>query len=225
MQPRLLHFSPPTQCDLHTWVHHHGTSSACARLAIWVIHGGMLWLTSNSPAGKTHLIHSLQQAHPELAVVTPSTSLPALKQVSTWLETLDSHAYWCIDLPAGLMPHNTGLAIFHMIERAKAMNTALLIAWHCPDDKLAPLELASRMRMMEQTCIAPPESDEDLRMVLRAVAKQLQWDISESLINVMINYLPRDLNSQIQALRHLEAASAEERVRISQAWAREKLNV
>jgi len=192
---------------------------------MWMIHGGMLWLTSNSPAGKTHLIQSLQQAHPELAVVMPSASLPALTQVSSWLATLEHHAYWCIDLPAGEISHNTGLAIFHMIERAKSMHAALLIAWHCPDDELAPPELASRMRMMEQTQLSPPESDDDLRLVLRAVAQQLQWDISESFLKVMLNYLPRDLNTQIQALRHLEAASAEERVRISQAWAREKLNV
>jgi len=192
---------------------------------MWMIHGGMLWLTSDGPAGKTHLIQSLQQTHPELAVLTPSASLPALTQVSSWLETLEKHAYWCIDLPAGAISHNTGLAIFHLIERAKSMRAALLIAWQCPDDELAPPELASRMRMMEQAHIFPPESDDDLRLVLRAVAQQLQWDISESFLKVMLNYLPRDLNTQIQALRHLEAASAEERVRISQAWARERLNV
>jgi len=223
-QQRLLFTSPITP-GYHTWIHHQGTISACTRLAMWLNNGGILWLKSDSPAGKSHLLRALQEEYPQLACLQIQPALPALQQVAAWLEILEKHTFWSIDLPAHGLPEHTATALFHLIERAKTMARPLLIAWRCEDHDLAPAELASRMRMMEQICIAPPESDDDLHNVLKAAAHQLHWDMPDKLIKVMITHLARDLDSQLSALKHLEAASQTERAHMTQAWARQKLNI
>jgi len=78
---------------------------------------------------------------------------------------------------------------------------------------------------MEQVKIRAPEGDEDLALVLQATARQLHWDIPNALIKVMIQHLPRDLTVQMDALYRLEAASLEERARLTQAWAKKKLKL
>jgi len=225
MQQQRLQLSAPALPPYHTWVHHQGTALACARIAVWFIEGGIIWLKSDIPAGKSHLLQALKQEHPQLACVHVSAKLTPLKQVAIWLEHLEAHAFWSVDLPAGALPHTLAIALFHLIERAKEMNRPLLIAWRCHDDALAPAELASRMRMMEQVHISPPERDPDLRAVLQAVGKQLHWDIPENFLKVMLSHLARDLETQIQALKHLEAASLEERARMTQTWAKQTLNI
>jgi hypothetical protein len=192
---------------------------------MWLIHGGALWLKSDAPAGKSHLLRILQKEHGYLGVVHINPALPSLKQVDTWLQTLDTYAYWSMDLPAGKLAYAQAIAVFHLIERAKIMNRPLLISWRCKDKQLAPDELASRMRMMEHIDILPPQNEHELSQVLQAVAKQLHWDIPEALLTVMRTHLPRDLESQIQALKHLEAVSVAERAHMSQAWAKQTLHV
>jgi len=223
-QQRLL-FTLPITPGYHTWVHHEGTASACTTLAIWLKDGGILWLKSIDPAGKSHLLRALLEEYPQMACAKLQVELPALEQVASWLEILESKALWSIDLPAGRLSEELSIALFHLIERAKVMGRPLLIVWRCADDLLSPAELASRMRMMEQIEIFPPESDADLYRVLKAAAQQLCWDIPEQFIKVMLMHLPRDLETQLSALRYLEAASQTERSRMTQAWARQKLNV
>ncbi|MDQ6956491.1 MAG: hypothetical protein Q9M21_04770 [Mariprofundaceae bacterium] len=223
-QQRLL-FTLPITPGYHTWVHHQGTMTACTRLAVWLNEGGTLWLKSDSPAGKSHLLRALQEEYPQLARLQVQPALSALEQVATWLQTAENHAVWSIDLPAQGLPKHTAIALFHLIERAKEKAHPLLISWRCSDHELAPPELASRMRMMEQVQIEAPESDEDLHSVLKAVAHQLHWDMPDKLIKVMLSHLARDLDSQISALRLLESASQTERARMTQAWVREKLNI
>ncbi|MDX8397467.1 MAG: hypothetical protein R8K49_04010 [Mariprofundaceae bacterium] len=225
MLQQRLKFTAPISQDTHAWVHHRGTEPACSRLALWLIHGGLLWLNSSNTAGKSHLLKVLYLEQAHLGLVTVQSELSSIKQVSNWLEVLTPYANWAIDLPAGPLPHHTGLALFHLIERAKQMNRPLLISWRCPDQELGPIELASRMRMLEQLQLQSPDCDEDLKSVLQACAKQLHWDIPEALLKVMLTYLSRDLSTQINALHHLESASIEERARLSQTWARNKLQV
>jgi len=223
-QQRLL-FTLPVTPGYHTWVHHQGTAAACTRLAVWLNEGGTLWLKSDSPAGKSHLLRALQEEYPQLARLQIQPSLSALQQVAAWLEVAESYNIWSIDLPAQSLPKHTGTALFHLIERAKEQGRPLLVVWRCADHKLAPLELASRMRMMEQVQITPPENDHELHRVLKAAAHQLHWDIPDKLIKVMLTHLARDLDSQLSALRLLESASQTERARMTQAWVREKLNI
>ena len=225
MQQQFLHFSSPLKHDYRTWVHHDGTEMACSKVAIWLTDGGLLWLKSDEPAGKSHLLHALVQEYPQLKRVEVNAKLAAIKQVAIWVDQLHDAPLWCIDLAAGAVANNTGIALFHLIERAKETQHPLLISWRCRDVDLSPPELSSRMRMMEQAQIMPPESDEDLSRVLQATGHQLHWDIPAGLIKVMINHLPRNLNSQIQALHRLEAASLEERARLTQVWAKEKLKL
>jgi len=223
-QQRLL-FTLPATPGYHTWVHHQGTVIACTRLAVWLNEGGTLWLKSDSPAGKSHLLRALQEEYPQLARLQVQASLSALEQVASWLEIAENHDLWSIDLPAQSLPKHTATALFHLIERAKEKSHPLLIAWRCADHELAPPELASRMRMIEQVLIAPPESDQDLHSVLKEAAHQLHWDMPDKLIKVMLTHLARDLDSQLSALRHLESASQTERSSMTQAWVRKKLNI
>jgi len=223
-QQRLL-FTLDSTPGYHTWVHHQGTSTACARLAIWLNLGGTLWLKSDVPAGKSHLLRALQEEYPQLACLQAQPSLSAHQQVAIWLETLEKHDFWSVDLPAHSLSKPTATALFHLIEHAKEKSHPLLIAWRCSDHELAPPELASRMRMIEQVHMTPPESDHDLHNVLKSAAHQLHWDMPDKLIKVMLTHLARDLESQLSALRHLEAASQTERARMTQAWVRRKLNI
>lgn len=223
-QQRLL-FTLPITPGYHTWVHHQGTLTACTRLAVWLNEGGTLWLKSDDPAGKSHLLRALQEEYPQLARLQVQASLSSLQQVASWLEVAENHDLWSIDLPAKSLPKHTATALFHLIEHAKEKARPLLIAWRCADHELTLPELASRMRMMEQVLITPPESDHDLHRVLKATAQQLHWDMPDKLIKVMLTHLARDLDSQLSALRHLESASQTERARMTQAWVRIKLNV
>jgi len=225
MQQQFLHFSSPLKHDYRMWVHHAGTEMASAQVAMWLNQGGLLWLKSDAPAGKSHLLHALAQEYPQLQRIEPNTRLAAIRQVAVWLEQLQGAKLWCLDLPAGKLPNATATALFHLVERAKETHHPLLISWRCPDRALEPVELASRLRMMPQVKIIPPESDQDLLKVLQATAHQLHWDMPDSLIRVMIHHLPRDLKTQIQALHRLESASLEERTRLTQAWAKEKLKL
>ncbi|MDQ6967113.1 MAG: hypothetical protein Q9M14_00340 [Mariprofundaceae bacterium] len=223
-QQRLL-FTLPATPGYHTWVHHQGTTQACIRLSRWLNEGGILWLKSDTPAGKSHLVRALQEEYPQLARLQIQPSLPALQQIASWLETLENYDFWSVDLPAHSLPKHTATALFHLIERAKEKARPLLITWRCPDHELTPPELASRMRMIEQVYIKPPESDIDLHHVLKAAAQQLHWDMPDKLIKVMLTHLARDLDTQLSALKRLEAASQIERTRMTQAWARQKLNI
>jgi len=225
MTQQRLTFTLAATPGYHTWVHHKGTIEASTRLSMWLNQGGTLWLTSDSPAGKSHLLRALQEEYPQLALVHTQSTLASHQQVAVWLDILEEHELWAIDLNAHALPQHTATALFHLIERAKEMNRPLLIAWRCADDALAPAELASRMRMMEQVYISPPESDLELYNVLKAVARQLHWDIPDKLIKIMLMHLSRDLETQLSALRHLEAASQTERARMTQAWALRKLKI
>jgi len=225
MQQQFLHFSSPLQHDYRMWVHHSGSAVACAKVAMWMNQGGFLWLTSDEPAGKSHLLHALEQECPQLKRVEPGKRLNPIKQVACWLDSLVDADLWALDLHAGKLPERTALALFHLIERAKESQHALLISWRCPDDELQPEELASRLRMMEKVSIQAPETDEDLRRVLKSTARQLHWDIPEALIKVLLQHLPRDLGIQMDALHRLEAASLEERTRLTQKWAKKKLQL
>ncbi|MBL4760604.1 MAG: hypothetical protein JKY80_07120 [Mariprofundaceae bacterium] len=223
-QQRLI-FTLSSTPGYHTWVHHQGTTTACTRLAVWLNQGGTLWLKSDSPAGKSHLLRALQEEYPQLALLQAQLSLSSHQQVAAWLEVLEKHDVWSIDLPAHSLPKHTATALFHLIERAKEKTCPLLISWRCTDHELTLPELASRMRMIEQVYIAPPESDHDLHKILKSTAHQLHWDMPDKLIKVMLTHLARDLDSQLSALKLLEAASQTERARMTQAWVRKQLNI
>lgn len=73
--------------------------------------------------------------------------------------------------------------------------------------------------------MSAPVADADLRAVMQSVADGLQWQVKESVLSLMQTHLPRTLEEQIKALTELESASLEERQRITQAWAKAKLNL
>ena len=63
------------------------------------------------------------------------------------------------------------------------------------------------------------------RAVMHAVAEGLQWQVKDSVLSLMLAQLPRSLADQITALTQLESASLEERQRMTQAWAKKRLNL
>jgi len=226
MRQQALNYTIPVRYEYGRWMRHAGVEQACSRIALWLVRGGMLWLSSEGVAGKTHFLSALQNEYPQVGLVTADDEQGASVQlVSRWLDTLAPHAYWAIDFPAGALNAAQGTALFHLIERAREMNRPLLISWRCDESELAPPELSSRMRMMERTSMQPPVSDADLRSVLVAAAEGLQWQVKDSLLSLMLTRLPRRLPDLIEALKQLEAASLQDRQRITQAWAEKRLGL
>ncbi|MES0370939.1 MAG: hypothetical protein ABUK11_01550 [Mariprofundaceae bacterium] len=226
MHQQRLNYKIPVNYEYGRWVRHAGVEHACSRIALWLVQGGTLWLGSEGIAGKTHFLHAIKQEHPHVGlVVLGDRQEPAVRLVQNWVEELEPYAYWIVDLAAGAVNRSQGLALFHLIERAREMNRPLLISWRCDEGDLAPAELSSRMRMMERASMDSPKTDRDLRAVMYAVAEGLQWQVKESVLSLMLEQLPRNLTEQIAALTQLESASLEERQRITQAWAKKKLNL
>lgn len=226
-QPSLFDDAAWKRAEYGRWIHHEGVSLAESRLATWLLQGEQLWLSSTEPAcGKSHLLHEIAQSCPYLGTLTISDEKMddhAVSLIATWMKQLHPFSHWAINIAAGAVDANIGEALFHLIERAKEGGQALLIVWHCPDADLHPAELASRLRMMEQVQIRAPNSDQDMKEVIRSIAQNYRWDLPEQIIQVMLSHTDRSLTHQIEALVKLEAESRPERVRTTQRWAREQL--
>lgn len=207
------------------WHRHAGAEEALNRLALWMVHGGRVWLSSEQPAGKTHLVHALREEHPQLGMlcVNPRQHGHAMQLVSDWLSVLQEKALWMVDIEAGAMPIAHGLALFHLIERSREANRPLLIAWRCPDTALAPAELASRLKAFEHLEIIPPQTDEDMRSVLLSVSASRQWPLAEDIIDLVLTRCPRRLMALLSTLQEMENVSLAGGHRLSLAWARRYL--
>lgn len=223
MKQQLLNLHLPPHYEYGDWVRHAGVESAHNRLALWLVHGGRLWLTSNAPAGKTHLLHALAQEHPRLGLITPNLqSAHALRQVQAWLEQLSGYVYWVIDVAAGPIPQATAMALFHLLERAREMNRHTVIAWRNNDDTSLPPEFASRMAALERIDMLPPENN-DLVAVLKSIASSRQWNVDDAILKLMLTHLPRRLSDMIETLEILEHSSLAERKRLTRAWASKQI--
>ncbi len=223
MRQQLLDLRLPPDYGHGNWVRHAGAEEAQNRLALWLVHGGRLWLTSGSPAGKTHLLHALAAEHPHLGLLTIARSdAPPLRQVRTWLAALDSRASWLVDAPAGALPRASALALFHLMERAREMHRPLVVAWRGDADALPP-ECASRLKALERVDIAPPGSDRELAAVMEAAARARQWHVQPDVIRLMLTNLPRDLGALMEALAAFEHSSLAERKRLTRAWAARRI--
>jgi hypothetical protein len=226
MQQQRLKFNIPVSYTYGNWIRHSGVENGCSRIALWLVQGGALWLNSDEVVGKTHFLHALKREHPHVGLVVVDGGQEAsIRLVERWLKQLEPSACWMVDLPAGPVSRACGLALFHLIERAREMNRSLLISWRCGDDELAPAELGSRMRMMEQAVMLPPSSDQEMKSIIHSVAEELQWKVKESVISLMLSRLPRTVADQVDALKQLESAALEDRRRITQAWAKETLKL
>jgi len=225
MRQQLLNLRLAPHYDYGSWVRHRGVEGAQSRLALWIVHGGRLRLSSKTPAGKTHLLHALVQEHPRLGLVTISHKAApnAGRQVQAWLEKLANHACWLVDVPAIPLPYATAIALFHLLERAREMNRPVAIAWRQPVDANTPPELASRLAAMECAQMFPPESDSDLMAVLNSVAVARQWAVNHAVLQLMLTRLSRHLPDLIAALEAMENASLTERSRLTRTWASKRI--
>jgi len=225
IRQQLLDLNIPPRYDYGAWIHHAGLEDMHNRVALWLVRGGMLWLSSNQPAGKTHFLQALRQEHPHLGLISigGDKSGQASETVREWLPALERHALWMVDVVAGRLPYQTGVALFHLIERAKAHNRPLLISWRCKGEDLGCPELASRMRGMERIAAHPPEGDAALRAVLKSVAGSRQWHIDDAIIDLLLKSQPRQLDTLIDALARLEAESLAEKRAMTLSWVRQRL--
>jgi len=227
-QQQTLPLKIPASLAYGDWVRHAGVEQAANRLALWLVHGGRIWLTSAEMSGKTHLLSLLQQENPRLGLIrVPGNSdRPALALIDTWLEGLHDKEFWAVDVPTGDVPVNIGLALFHLLERARDLNRPLLLAWRPASERSGPPELMTRLNgTMEYLQTTEPESDASLRQVLASVARSRQWDIQPAALDTMLQWLPRRLDVLVPALLHLEVTSlADRRKRLSQKWIREQLD-
>ena len=225
MRQQLLNVHFPPAYAYGDWVRHAGAEAAMNRLALWLIHGGRIWLDSEQAAGKTHLLNALQEDHPQLGLVCVDDmrSGHAMQLVSGWLEELKDKALWVLDMKAGSAPAACGLALFHLIERAREAHRPLLISWRCPNDALAPAELSSRLAGFERIQMQPPQNDAELRSVLLSVATSRQWSADEAVVDLLLSRCTRQLDELLNIIQNLEKASLAEGRRLSTAWARKRL--
>jgi chromosomal replication initiation ATPase DnaA len=213
----------PNRLDADNWVRHAGVEDASNRLALWLVHGGRLWLTSEEVAGKSHLLSLMAAMHPPLGVIRvqpddPERALPLVRQ---WMEQLEAKAFWAVDVEAGPLAQAHAYALFHLLERARDMRRPVVLAWRSAGS--IPPELDSRLKGMERVVMQAPHGDEDLRRVMRSVATSLQWEIPDAVLDVLMIHLPRRLDALPQMLRSLEADSLQHGKRLTPAWVRKWL--
>jgi len=244
-----LQMNLPPAYDYGSWVRHAGVEDSCDRLALWDIHGGRLWLSSAAAAGKSHLLRVFSADHAAVTMLDVSISHadgsnafesnPAVfnqtdnnqtncnqtdsnQLTQQWVELLAGTSCWLIDVPAGAMSQTVAHALFHLLERARDLQCAIVLAWRGDPASLPP-ELSSRLLAMDKISMAAPADDEALLQVLRASAGSLQWDIREQVLQAMLTYLPRQLDVLVPALKALEALSFEQKHKPGPAWVKQQL--
>jgi len=221
---------PTTATTLHIkscnqWVRHPQVEAAQGRLALWMVQGGLLWLSSNEIAGKTHLLRQLSAEHPQLMYMDASKQQnTSVRQLKSWLDSCEHHAFWVLDLPAGKLTTALAYATFHLIERAKSMNRALLLCWRGEVHTCLP-ELSSRLMMMESVHMAEPVQDDDLQHIMRAVLKSMQWDMHDAVLRTLLLHIPRNLADLLDAVAQLDQYSRQYKVKMNGALAMKVLHV
>jgi len=205
---QLLNLPIPKQKHYGNWVRHAQVESASSRLALWFVQGGFLWLTSDEVAGKSHLLKALADENTHVALLDGECKAASSVQLlKYWLNQCEHHAYWMLDLPAGALSVPCAYAVFHLIERAKEMNRSLVISWRCDASSMQPVELSSRLLMMEKIMMCAPVNDEDLEHVLQSVLQTMQWDMKETVLPTLIQHVPRDLPALLDAIAKLDTYS------------------
>lgn len=215
----------PVSYDYHSWLRHAGVEEACNRLALWSVHGGRIWLSSDTAAGKTHLLRTISEDYPAIALLSinrEEASAASWSLTQQWIKELEEKSHWMIDVASGELPQATALALFHCIERARDLQRPLIIAWRGDNDHLPP-ELSSRLLAMERINLSPPNDDILLLQILRHSAGNMQWDIREQMLQSMLTYLPRQLDVLIPALKELEKLSFEQKHKPGPAWVKQQL--
>ncbi len=207
--------------DYGVWIRHAGVEEACNRLALWLVQGGMLRLTSRQPAGKSHLLAALAGEHPELGLVRAEGRGGSVQLTEVWAERLEHRPFWAVDVPGGAIGRPVALALFHLIERARCLRRPMLVAWRA--EGAVPPELSSRLAAMDRVEMHPPGRDQDWVAVLSSMARARQWQLRPEVLATMLEWLPRRLPVMEQALDALDHRALAHRKRPSQAWMRRQL--
>lgn len=215
----------PISYDYQSWLRHEGVETACNRLALWTVHGGRVWLSSDRVAGKSHLLRTVAAEHPGIGlldITCREEQGTSWRIVQQWVKELEDRSFWMIDIQAGTMPQPVAHALFHCLERARDLQRPVVVAWR-GDVMALPPELSSRLLAMEKIDLIPPHDDETLLQILGGSASELQWDIRKQVLQSMLTYLPRDLDILVAALQELEQLSLEQKKRPGAAWVKQQL--
>jgi len=220
-----LQMDIPTTHDYGTWLRHAGVEDACNRLALWSVHGGRLWLTSELAAGKSHLLRTFAMQHTTTAMLDVAGEINhgnSWQLAQQWEQQLAGQRSWLIDVTSEKMPIAVAHALFHLIERGRDQQRPVVIAWRGDISSLPP-ELSSRLLAMEKVTMSPPATDDELLQILRSSAGLLQWNIREQVLQAMLTYLPRQLDVLVAALQTLERLSFEQKHKPGAAWVKQQL--
>jgi len=219
-EQQVLSLAIPEQKHYGNWVRHSGTEEANGRLALWFVQGGLLWLSSDEMAGKSHFMCALKKEQPQAVLLNINPECTSsISQLKAWLGSCEHHTCWILDLPSGSLPVSVAYAVFHLIERAKQMNRSLLISWRCAQSDMHPPELSSRLLMMERIRMFPPENDEDLKLVLKSVLQTMQWDMKDTVLPMLLSHVPRQLSQLLSAVEKLDIYSKQQGVKVNAALA------
>lgn len=220
-----LALSIPVSYDYGAWIRHDGVEDACNSMALWSVHGGSLWLRSQEPAGKTHLLRTVGRESGSIVPLDIAAScgrMTAWQLVEQWMDSLAGQSMWLLDVEAGVLDVAVAQALFHCVERARELQRPVALAWRGELSTLPP-ELSSRLLAMKQCTLAPPPDDDALLEILHSSAGRLQWDIRQQVLQMMLTYLPRRLDILIPALKELELRSFEQHLRPGSAWLKQQL--
>ncbi len=205
------------------WVRHRGVEEAIKRMALWLAHGGWLWLDSEGPAGKSLLLRLVHEAEPNTVLLCGGD--PTADPLGEWLAHTKGKRRWLVDLSGAQIPRAWALAAFHLIERARAAHADLVIAVRASALEQAPPEFASRVRAMPRVEMRAPSDDEALAKILRAELARRQWDAPAGLVETLLLCAPRTLEAQLALLERLDREALAERARVSKAWVLRKLGI
>ncbi|MDX8410195.1 MAG: hypothetical protein R8J84_09195 [Mariprofundales bacterium] len=207
----------PLQLTHGGWVNHGGVAEACATMALWGVQGGGVWLRSDGVAGKSHLLHALAMEQADCGLITVSSDEGSSSQVQSanWLARLEGCRWWMVDVSAGALADPSQLALFHLIERARAQAFSLAVAWRCEDAMIVRPELLSRLRTLTQVMLLPPQEDAALLAVVDAELVRMQWKLHPGVQRYLLTHTSRQLGRLLQTLYRLQEQSLARKMRPS----------
>lgn len=170
--------------------------------------------------GKSHLLAVFAAVHPPMAMLASdsldASALPALVEANRALLIDD------IDALSGLAAET---ALFHLYNLAREHGRFLVLAGRQPPSRLR-LELAdlsSRLNTLPAVAIGPPD-DDLLAVVLVKLFADRQLEVGAGVVEFLVKRLDRSFAALGEAVAKLDAASLEQRRRVTVSLARKVLS-
>lgn len=187
----------------------------------------LLYLWGRPSCGKTHLLHAACQYvdhHRRRSVYLPMGEHghwhPAL------LEGLEAVDLVCIDdIEALAASAPWEEAVFHLLNRLRERGRCALIAARTPP-RTVPLHLADLKSRLSWGLVyrVHPPTDQDKLAILRQRASDRGLHLPDDCGHYLLRHAPRDIDSLIELLERLDAASLAARRRLTVAFVKRLLD-